>query len=177
VIPHTLAGSSAHAYVSGSNAAFTDIGHRIFSHAPWFLLYIIGITFLLLAMAFRSAVIAFKAALTTLLSALVAMENGLQVAFMAPTEILAEQHFTNISRLLQASRFRVALLTGSTAKAARREQLAQVEHQVVGVEVLVAQRRRHDVREEILVRVQQLQKEREIAWRGEPLPRPLRQRR
>jgi RND superfamily putative drug exporter len=71
VIPHTLAGSSAHAYVSGSNAAFTDIGHRIFSHAPWFLLYIIGITFLLLTMAFRSAVIAFKAALTTLLSALV----------------------------------------------------------------------------------------------------------
>jgi RND superfamily putative drug exporter len=71
VIPHALAASSAHAYVSGSNAAFTDIGHRIFSHAPWFLLYIIGITFLLLAMAFRSAVIAFKAALTTLLSALV----------------------------------------------------------------------------------------------------------
>jgi RND superfamily putative drug exporter len=71
VIPHALAGSSAHAYVSGSNAAFTDIGNRIFSHAPWFLLYIIGITFLLLAMAFRSAVIAFKAALTTLLSALV----------------------------------------------------------------------------------------------------------
>ncbi|MBA3841426.1 MAG: MMPL family transporter [Actinobacteria bacterium] len=71
VIPKTLAGSTAHAYVSGSNAAFTDIGHQIFSHAPWFLLYIIGITFLLLAMAFRSAVIALKAALTTLLSALV----------------------------------------------------------------------------------------------------------
>jgi putative drug exporter of the RND superfamily len=71
VIPKTLAGSSAHAYVSGSNAAFTDIGNQIFSRAPWFLLYIIGITFLLLAMAFRSAVIAVKAALTTLLSALV----------------------------------------------------------------------------------------------------------
>jgi RND superfamily putative drug exporter len=71
VIPQTLLGSTAHAYVSGTNAAFTDIGHRIFSHAPWFLLYIIGITFLVLAMAFRSAVIALKAALTTLLSALV----------------------------------------------------------------------------------------------------------
>jgi RND superfamily putative drug exporter len=71
VIPQTLAGSSAHAYVSGTNAAFTDIGHQIFSHAPWFLLYIIGITFLVLAMAFRSAVVAVKAALTTLLSALV----------------------------------------------------------------------------------------------------------
>ena len=65
--------------------------------------------------------------IVALLAALVAMENGLQVAFMAPTEILAEQHFGNISRLLQASRFRVALLTGSTASAARREQLAQVE--------------------------------------------------
>ena len=71
MIPATLAGSTAHAYVSGSNAAFTDIGHQIFSRVPVFLLYIIGITFLVLAMAFRSAVIAFKAALTTLLSALV----------------------------------------------------------------------------------------------------------
>ena len=62
--------------------------------------------------------------IVALLAALVAMENGLQVAFMAPTEILAEQHFTNIARLLQPSRFRVALLTGSTgnggaARAAR----------------------------------------------------------
>ena len=71
VIPRALQGSSAHAYVSGTNAAFTDIGHQIFSRVPVFLLYIIGITFLLLAMAFRSAVIAFKAALTTLVSALV----------------------------------------------------------------------------------------------------------
>ena len=38
---------------------------------PWFLLYIIGVTFLVLAMAFRSVVIAIKAALTTLMSALV----------------------------------------------------------------------------------------------------------
>ena len=71
VIPQALAGSPAHAYVSGSNAAFTDIGNQIFSRAPWFLLYIVGITFLVLAMAFRSAVVALKAALTTLLSALV----------------------------------------------------------------------------------------------------------
>ena len=54
--------------------------------------------------------------IVALLAALVAMENGLQVAFMAPTEILAEQHFLNISRLLDASRFRVALLTGSTRR-------------------------------------------------------------
>jgi ATP-dependent DNA helicase RecG len=79
--------------------------------------------------------------IVALIAAVVAMENGLQAAFMAPTEILAEQHFVNISRLLQASRFRVALLTGSTASAARREQLAQVEsgaiQLVVGTHALV----------------------------------------
>jgi len=79
--------------------------------------------------------------IVALLAALVAMENGLQVAFMAPTEILAEQHFVNIVQRLQASRFRVALLTGSTATVARREQLAQVEsgaiQLVVGTHALV----------------------------------------
>ena len=70
-IPGVLAGSSAKAYVSGANAAFTDIGNIIFDRAPYFLLYIIGVTFLVLAMAFRSVVIATKAALTTLVSALV----------------------------------------------------------------------------------------------------------
>jgi ATP-dependent DNA helicase RecG len=79
--------------------------------------------------------------IVALLAALVAMENGLQVAFMAPTEILAEQHFANISKLLVASRFRVALLTGSTTSAARRTQLAEVAsgsiHLVVGTHALV----------------------------------------
>ena len=79
--------------------------------------------------------------IVALLAALVAMENDLQVAFMAPTEILAEQHFLSISRLLQASRFRTALLTGATGSAARREQLAEVEagtiHLVVGTHALV----------------------------------------
>ena len=69
------------------------------------------------------------------------MENGLQVAFMAPTEILAEQHYANIARLLQSSRFRVALLTGSTASAARRAQLAEIAagslDLVVGTHALV----------------------------------------
>jgi len=46
-----------------------------------------------------------------LLAAVVAMENGLQVAFMAPTEILAEQHYLTIRRLLAAGPYEVALLT------------------------------------------------------------------
>ena len=79
--------------------------------------------------------------IVALLAALVAMENGLQVAFMAPTEILAEQHFLNISRLLAPSRFRVALLTGNTRAKARREQLAEVAagsvHLIVGTHALV----------------------------------------
>jgi ATP-dependent DNA helicase RecG len=52
--------------------------------------------------------------IVALLAALVAMENGLQVAFMAPTEILAGQHYGTIAKLLSQSRFRVDLLTGST---------------------------------------------------------------
>src|SRR5207249_3469300 len=79
--------------------------------------------------------------IVALIAALVAMENGLQVAFMAPTEILAEQHFFNVSRLLQASQFRVALLTGGTPAAARRRELAEIEagsiHLVVGTHALV----------------------------------------
>ena len=79
--------------------------------------------------------------IVALLAALVTMENGLQVAFMAPTEILAEQHFVTISRLLQPSRFRVALLTGATTGALRRERLAEIEagtiHLVVGTHALV----------------------------------------
>ncbi len=79
--------------------------------------------------------------IVALLAALVVMENDLQVAFMAPTEILAEQHFVNISRLLESSRFRVALLTGSTPAAARREQLAEIAsgavHLTVGTHALV----------------------------------------
>ena len=52
--------------------------------------------------------------IVALLAALVAMENGLQVAFMAPTEILAEQHFLSLRKLLEQSRFRVELITGAT---------------------------------------------------------------
>ena len=70
-VPEALAGTQAQAYVSGQNAAFIDISNRIYERAPWFLLYIIGVTFIVLAMAFRSAVVALKAAITTLISAIV----------------------------------------------------------------------------------------------------------
>jgi len=53
---------------------------------------------------------------------LVAMENGYQAALMAPTEILATQHFLAVRKLLERSsrRFRIALLTGSLSEDRKR---------------------------------------------------------
>jgi ATP-dependent DNA helicase RecG len=65
--------------------------------------------------------------IVSMIAAVVAMENGLQVALMAPTEILADQHYLTIRRLLDASRFRIASLTGSVTPAKRREVLAELE--------------------------------------------------
>ena len=82
--------------------------------------------------------------IVALLAALVAMENGLQVAFMAPTEILANQHYANIARLLAASRFRVDLLTGSTPPLHKHTLGASIErgstHLVVGTHALVQEK-------------------------------------
>ena len=71
VIPAATGDGDAVAYVSGLTAAFADIADRIMERLPLFLLYVIGVTFLVLAMAFRSIVISLTAALTTLLSAFV----------------------------------------------------------------------------------------------------------
>ena len=82
--------------------------------------------------------------IVALLSAIVAMENGLQVAFMAPTEILAAQHYSNIARMLSQSRFRVDLLTGSTPGLHKHTLLANVErgttNLVVGTHALVQEK-------------------------------------
>ena len=79
--------------------------------------------------------------IVAILAAMVAMENGLQVAFMAPTEILAKQHFSTIARLLSQTRFRVDLLTGSTPGLQRHTILAHLErgttNLVVGTHALV----------------------------------------
>ena len=72
VVPTATEGGDAIAYVSGQTAAFKDIGDRIMERLPIFLLYVIGVTFILLAMAFRSVVISLTAAITTILSAFAA---------------------------------------------------------------------------------------------------------
>lgn len=62
--------------------------------------------------------------IVALLSMLIAIDNGYQACIMAPTEILATQHFAGIEELLEGTGLRVALLTGSTTKK-KREALLQ----------------------------------------------------
>jgi RND superfamily putative drug exporter len=72
VIPQALEGSQAKAYVGGTTASYEDIATKISERMPLFLIYVIGITCVILAMAFRSVVVAVKAAVTTMLSAFAA---------------------------------------------------------------------------------------------------------
>ena len=54
-----------------------------------------------------------------LMSMLIGMDNGFQACLMAPTEILAQQHYQSLTEMLTGSNVTIALLTGSTKKAAR----------------------------------------------------------
>ncbi|HWC31505.1 MAG TPA: MMPL family transporter, partial [Actinomycetota bacterium] len=91
VVPAATAGGDAVAYVSGQTAAFKDIADQILERMPLFLLYIIGVTFIVLAMAFRSIVISATAAVTTLLSAF--------VGFGGLTLVVQEGHLLGITGL------------------------------------------------------------------------------
>ena len=57
--------------------------------------------------------------MVALLTMLLAADNGYQSCLMAPTEILAQQHYNSISKLLQKMDVKVGLLTGSTPKKER----------------------------------------------------------
>jgi ATP-dependent DNA helicase RecG len=63
--------------------------------------------------------------MVALMSMLIAIDNGYQSCLMAPTEILARQHFIGISALLENLPVKVQILTGSTKKAARKKILAE----------------------------------------------------
>ena len=71
--------------------------------------------------------------MVAVLSALIAIGNGYQTCIMAPTEVLAQQHFANVSKYLQPTGVKVALLTGSTGTAARREIHAGLEDGSIGI--------------------------------------------
>lgn len=82
--------------------------------------------------------------IVAVLAAVVALENNLQVALMAPTEILADQHYATIRRLLDQTRYRVASLGGGLSPAKRRAVLAELESGavdfVVGTHALAEER-------------------------------------
>ena len=54
-------------------------------------------------------------------AAIIAIENGCQVALMAPTEILAQQHYFSARRILENAGYRIVLLTGSLESDRKRE--------------------------------------------------------
>ena len=62
--------------------------------------------------------------IVALLSILIAADNGFQACLMAPTEILAQQHFNGLAELLLGTEIKLALLTGSI-KGSRRKQILQ----------------------------------------------------
>ncbi len=64
--------------------------------------------------------------MVALMAMLIAIDNGYQSCLMAPTEILARQHFIGLSELLENLPVKVQLLTGSTKAAARKKMLAEV---------------------------------------------------
>jgi ATP-dependent DNA helicase RecG len=77
-------------------------------------------------------------------AAIIAMENGHQVALMAPTEILAQQHYFSARRILENAGYRIVLLTGSVEEDRKREirrHIAQGNaHLVIGTHALIEQK-------------------------------------
>lgn len=71
--------------------------------------------------------------MVAVLSALIAVGNGYQACIMAPTEVLAQQHYRNICKYLASTGVRAALLTGSSRTAERREIHAGLEDGSIGI--------------------------------------------
>jgi len=59
--------------------------------------------------------------LVALMSMLIAVDNGYQACLMAPTEILAKQHFSTITKMLEGLDLKVRLLTGSSKRSERKK--------------------------------------------------------
>jgi len=86
--------------------------------------------------------------LVALMSMLLAVDNGYQACMMAPTEILARQHFATFTRMLDGLGVRVAVLTGSSRQRERRKALlgiASGEVQIlIGTHALIEDRVQFD---------------------------------
>jgi ATP-dependent DNA helicase RecG len=74
-------------------------------------------------------------------AAIIAIENGCQVALMAPTEILAQQHYFSARQILESAGYRIVLLTGSVEQDRKRDirrHIAQGNaHLVIGTHALL----------------------------------------
>jgi ATP-dependent DNA helicase RecG len=77
-------------------------------------------------------------------AAIIAIENGYQVALMAPTEILAQQHYFSARQILERAGYRIVLLTGSLDQERKREvrrHIAQGNAQlIIGTHALIQDR-------------------------------------
>ena len=71
--------------------------------------------------------------MVAVLSALIAVGNGYQACIMAPTEVLAQQHYRNIIKYLEPTGVKAALLTGSSRTAERREIHSGLEDGSIGI--------------------------------------------
>ncbi len=82
--------------------------------------------------------------LVALLTMLIALDNGTQACLMAPTEILATQHFETISKMVAPMGVNVKLLTGSTRRKAREEIDTQLTdgslHILIGTHAVIEDR-------------------------------------
>lgn len=79
--------------------------------------------------------------LVALMVMLIAIDNGYQCSLMAPTEILAKQHFNSISKMLEALNLNIHLLTGSTKTKERKlihsELIENKTHILIGTHALI----------------------------------------
>ena len=71
--------------------------------------------------------------MVAVLTALIAIGNGYQACIMAPTEVLAQQHFKNIQKFLAPTGVKSALLTGSSKTSERREVHAGLADGSIGI--------------------------------------------
>ncbi len=82
--------------------------------------------------------------IVALQAAVIAIENGHQVAFMAPTEILATQHYLSARRILEEAGYRVVLLTGSQEEERKRNARRHIAqggaHLVIGTHALIQEK-------------------------------------
>ncbi len=86
--------------------------------------------------------------IVALLAMLVAVENGYQAALMAPTEVLAKQHYLSISEMLKGLPIEASLLVGGQGKRIRKEVLTELAegktHIVIGTHALIEENVKFD---------------------------------